>query len=240
VPRPACLRTSLSALLVALWAGCAGTARAADLTATEQRWLRGIWPVVAEAREQHWPVDIVVQPQDAPEAAPLALAFVGGRCKVVLSMRGNPEAPATLARIEPELLDGALALMAAHEIHGHCRRHLDGAWRSVPAGFVAPVPPALPAELHADLAEMRATRGEEGYADLAGLAWVRQRLPALYPRLYRWLVAERERDLIEGSHHDTRAWLRQAAQPEAEAALRDPALGPALDILWRSVLEQEH
>lgn len=231
-------RRLLAALVAVVAVAAPASVGAADLTPTEQRWLRGIWPVVAEAREQQWPVDIVVQPQEAPEAAPLALAFIGGRCKLVLSMRGNPEAPATLARIEPDLLDGALALMAAHEIHGHCRRHLDGAWRSVPAGFVAPVPASLPATLHADHAEMQATRGEEGYADLAALAWTRQRLPALYPRLYRWLVDERERDLIEGSHHDTRAWLRQAAQPEADAALRDPALGPALATLWRSVLEQ--
>jgi len=37
------------------------------------------------------PLDIVVQPQPTPGKAPLALAFVDGRCKLVLSMRENPK-----------------------------------------------------------------------------------------------------------------------------------------------------
>jgi hypothetical protein len=40
-----------------------------------------------------------------PGAAPLALGFVDGRCKLVLSMRGNAEAQSTLDRIEPDLLE---------------------------------------------------------------------------------------------------------------------------------------
>lgn len=209
------------------------SAHAAELTPTEQRWLQGLWPVVAQVRAQQWPVDIVVQPQDAPGAAPLALGFVGGRCKLVLSMRANPQAQATLERIAPDLLDAALGLMAAHEIHGHCRRHLDGAWQSAPAGLDAEPPAALDAELRAAWIAMRATRREEAFADLAGLAWARQHQAALYPRLHAWLVAERGHDLIEGSHHDTLAWLARAAPPAAEAALRDPAA------VWREVLEAE-
>ena len=93
------------------WAACA-----VELTSTEQRWLQGAWPVVVFARETRLPLDIVVQPQPTPGVAPLALAFVDGRCKLVLSMRGNAEAQRTLERIEPELLDAALELMAAHEV----------------------------------------------------------------------------------------------------------------------------
>ena len=110
--------------VVLAWAS--GLAAAADLSPTEQRWLRGSWPVVAYAKAAGMPLDIVVQPQPTPGLAPLALAFIDGRCKLVLSMRGNPEAEATLARIEPELVGPTLELMAAHEL-GHCRRYLDGA-----------------------------------------------------------------------------------------------------------------
>ena len=59
--------------------------------------------MVAYAKENGIPLDMVVQPQAAPGAAPLALGFVAGRCKLVLSMRGNPEAQATLERIEADL-----------------------------------------------------------------------------------------------------------------------------------------
>ena len=73
---------------------------AAELTDTENRWLKGAWPVIAFAREAKLPLDIVVQPQPTPGAAPLALAFVDGRCKLVLSMRGNPAARSTLEYID--------------------------------------------------------------------------------------------------------------------------------------------
>ena len=184
---------------------------AADLTATEARWLKGAWPVVSFAKQAGLPLDIVVQPQDAPGAAPLALAFIDGRCKLVLSMRGNPEAQATLERVEPALLDATLELMAAHEL-GHCRRYLDGAWYRLPAGFTASVPGELSAELRAAYADMKAARREEGYGDLVGLAWTQRQHPQHYATLHAWLVAERSKDLIEGSHHDTLAWVRLAAQ----------------------------
>ena len=189
---------------------------AADLTPTELRWLQGATPVVAFANEQKIPLDIVVQPQDAPGAAPLALGFVDGRCKLVLSMRGNPEAEATLTRIEPELLDAALELMAAHEL-GHCRRHLDGRWLALPAGFTAREPAALSSEDRQAYVQMRSTRREEAFADLVGLAWVQRRHAALYERLHRWLLDERSRDLIPGAHHDTLAWIGLARDARALA-----------------------
>ena len=61
-------------------------------------------------------------------------------------------------------------------------------------------------------------------SDLAGLAWIQQRHPQRYATLYQWLVNERSKDLIAGSHHDTLAWLKLArdgavlAQPSIFAA----------------------
>jgi hypothetical protein len=201
----------------------------ADLTDTETRWLKGVWPVIEFAREARLPLDIVVQPQPTPGAAPLGLAFVDGRCKLVLSMRGNPAAQATLDRIDPDLLDATLELMAAHEL-GHCRRYLDGVWYSVPAGFTAAAAPdALAPELRAAYTQMRAVRREEGFADLVGLAWTRQRHPHLYATLHAWLCAERSLDRIPGSHHDTLTWLHLATDAAvlAEASVFE---GPAA--LW--------
>jgi hypothetical protein len=137
----------------------------------------------------------------------MALAYMDGRSKLVLSMRGNPEAQATLDRIPPDLTDAALELMAAHEL-GHCRRYLDGAWFGVPAGFVASVPTTVSADVQAAYANMSAVRREEGYGDLVGLAWTEQRHPQLYERLRDWLLLERARNLQPGSHHDTLVWLR--------------------------------
>src|SRR5262245_35718350 len=102
----------------------ASAARAAALTPTETRWLKGAWPVIDYAKRAGMPLDIVVQPQDSDGVAPLSMAYVGERCKLVLSMRGNPEAQATLQRLEagdPALVDATLELMAAHEL-GHCHR----------------------------------------------------------------------------------------------------------------------
>jgi hypothetical protein len=179
---------------------------ASDLTPTEMQWLRGAWPVITFARNEKLPLDIVVQPQASPGAAPLALAFVDGRCKLVLSMRGNAEAQSTLARIEPDLLDATLELMVAHEL-GHCRRYLDGAWYGLPAGFNATVPDELSPDLRTAYVAMKAARREEGYGDLVGLAWAQQQHPQQYARLHTWLLTERSRDLLPGSHHGTLAWV---------------------------------
>lgn len=199
---------------------------AAELSETEARWLHAVWPVVAYAKEQKLALDVVVQPQDAPGMPPLAMAFVNGRCKLVFSMRGNAEAQATLDRIEPGLLAPVLQLMAAHEL-GHCRRHLDGAWHALPAGHAVHVPDALGPELRADYLGMQATRREEAYGDLVGLAWTWQRHPQLYAEVHAWLVAERSRELLPGSHHDTLVWLQLARQGGALPSLFD---GPAA--LW--------
>lgn len=202
---------SLAAFAVSLFCH---TAQAADLTPLETRWLKGIWPVVAHARQAlSLPLDLVVQPQDTPGAAPLSLGFVDGRCKLVLSMRGNPLAQRQSDSIAPELFDATMELMAAHEL-GHCHRYLDGSWTSLPAGFVAArVPEGVSADLRQAWLEMRSTRREEGYGDLVGLAWTRDQHPQMYARLHAWLVHERSAELIPGSHHDTLTWLALARDP---------------------------
>ena len=201
---------------------------AADLTPLENRWIRGVWPVVAFARAEGLPLDVIVQPQPTPGSAPLATAFIDGRCKLVLSTRGNAEAEATLDRIEPELLGATLELMAAHEL-GHCRRYLDGTWQKLPAGFTAPQPVEGRAARSEAYRGMRAARLEEGYADLVGLAWIWQRHRSRYERLHAWLLEERTRDLMPGSHHDTLAWVRLAGDGRT---LSHPSIFEAAASLW--------
>ena len=205
---------------------------AAELTAIESRWLQGAWPVVEFARQTGLSLDIVVQPQPTPGAAPLAMAFIGGRCKLVLSMRGNSEAQATLERIEPELLDATLELMAAHEL-GHCRRYLDGAWHGLPSGFVANSTAQRGSGLLDEHRLISAARREEGYGDLVGLAWAQQHHPQLYARLWAWLVAERSNDRVAGADHDTLAWVRLAAP---DAAVHRVSIFDWAATLWRAGL----
>jgi hypothetical protein len=166
--------------------------------------------------------------------APLALGFVDGRCKLVLSMRGNPQAQSQIDGIPTALLGPALELMAAHEI-GHCRRYLDGAWYGMPAGFVAAkAPDSLSPDLQQAWMNMRSTRREEAYGDLVGLAWSRERHPALYARLHAWLTAERSAELVPGSHHDTLDWLALAREP---AALTGRTMFEAADQVWQRGLK---
>lgn len=200
------------ALLAALSAALALVAtavRADDITPTEMRWLRAGWPVVNYAKAQQLPLDISVQPQAKPGDAPLAMAYVDGRCKLVLAMRGNPDAESTLAQIEPELLGPVVEAMVAHEL-GHCWRYVHGAWHTLPAGFVdtSTEAPQRDQEILRVWRDMRETRREEGYADLVGLAWTAQHHPAQYAAVYAWFAKVRDDQPVPGAHHDTRAWLR--------------------------------
>lgn len=203
------------ALLALAWT--AGMARAADLTDTEMRWLKAGWPVVSFAKEHQLPLDIVVQPQAKPGDAPIAMGFVDDRCKLVLSMRGNPDADTTLSQIPPDLLGPVVEAMVAHEL-GHCWRYVHGAWHTVPAGFVDRIDETAPIadrEVSKLRHEMRETRREEGFADLVGLAWTLERHPARYRQVHAWLTQVRDDQPVPGAHHDTRAWLRLARDPAA-------------------------
>lgn len=225
----------LIAVFALVAAALSQTTQAADLTALEMRWVQGVAPVVGHARQVlGLPLDVVVQPQDAPGMAPLSLGFIDGRCKLVLSMRGNAEGQRQIDALQPTLRQAALELMAAHEL-GHCRRYLDGAWHGVPAGFVAAkAPDTLAPELQRAWLDMRSTRREEAYGDLVGLAWARERHPALYASLHAWLVAERSAERVPGSHHDTLDWLALARDP---ATLAGPSMFDAADRIWAQGLK---
>jgi len=209
--------------------------QAADLTELETRWLQAGWPVVSYARQQALPLDIVVQPAARPGEPPLAMGFVDARCKLVLSMRGNPDAQATLDDIPAELLGPVVEAMTAHEL-GHCWRYVQGAWHTPPAGFTdAHDTAADDATLAAMKRDMRATRWEEGFADLVGLAWTQSRHPAQYRAVHDWFERFRADQPVPGAHHDTRAWLRRAADP---AVLRQGAtpFDQAMPV-WRSEVD---
>jgi hypothetical protein len=210
----------------------AAPAGAGAFSELELRWLKAISPVLLQARQEQLPLDIVVQPQAEAGAAPIAMGFDGARCQLVLSLRGNAEAQATLDRLPAEIAGPALELMAAHEV-AHCRRHLAGAWEVLPAGHSVGAPAGLSPELQASYLDMQAVRREEGYADLAGLAWTWQHHPQQYAQVYDWLVAERSRGLVPDSFHDTLAWLRLAHDG---TALQDAAPG-ALNAMWIAGLE---
>ena len=123
-------------LLAALLLASASVgAQAAELTALEQRWLQAAAPVLSYSRALQLPIDIIVQPQAGENDVPLAMGYADGRCKLVLSLRGNPQAETILESVPVELRGELIEAMAAHEI-AHCWRHAQGAWRALPAGFV--------------------------------------------------------------------------------------------------------
>jgi hypothetical protein len=210
-------------LLFAVLASSAASALAADLTATEMRWLRGGWPVVNYAKAQALPLDIIAQPQAKAGDAPLAMGFVDGRCKMVLAMRGNPEAESTLARIPPALLDPVVEAMFAHEL-GHCWRYVHGAWHTLPNGFVEMADDGMvdDQEIARLRRDMREARREEGFADLVGLAWTQEHHPGQYAAVHAWFEKVRADQPVEGAHHDTRAWLRLARERSAFKAGETP------------------
>jgi hypothetical protein len=204
-----------------------GAACAADLTEMETRWLTAALPVIHYAKQElTLPMDIVVQPQAGPNDVPLAMGYLNGRCKLVLSLRGNPSAEAILDKLPQAQRGLMIEAMAAHEI-GHCWRQAQGVWHELPAGFAASAQSSLQAE------QLLQTQREEGYADLLALAWIQQRHPGQYAEVADWL--RRVREPAPGAaiaiSHDTRSWLQLAASGAAfEAAL---PLTEQAGQLWR-------
>ncbi len=216
-----------------------GTAQGAvELTATERTWLEAALPVLMYAREQRLPLDIIVQPQPTPGEPPMGMAYLDGRCKLVLSMRGNPEAQATLDRIPAGLVGPVVEAIAAHEL-GHCWRHLRQSWGTVPAGIgQQPLADHLKPEQIELLTEMWRTRREEAYADMVGLAWTHRHHPALYAQVQAWHVRLRAEQMVDTGPHDTRAWVRLASDPARFA--RAETIFEQAAPLWEAGLRAEN
>ncbi|GCL63746.1 hypothetical protein [Pseudaquabacterium pictum] len=208
--------TSLAVALTGSGLARAATGPGADaLSPTELTWLRAAAPVLAFARAERLPLHVLVQPQDTPGQTPIGMAFIEGRCVLVLSMRGNPEAQATLDRMPPGLLGPVVEAIAAHEL-GHCWRHLQQTWGTLPSGLMelsgfSQVTP----EQEVLLKDMWRTRREEGFADLVGLAWTLQHHPQHYAAVHAWHVRERAEQAVDTGPHDTRVWIRLAEDPAA-------------------------
>ena len=204
------------------------------------RWLQAGKPVIDYARGQGLPIDIIVQPQDAPGAVPLALGYEAGRCKLVLSLRGNAQAQSVLHGVAPARQDAMIEAMTAHEI-GHCQRYAQGDWHALPRGFVER--PGLPSgRQQGKLAqleqELRETRREEAYADLVALAWMHGRHPGQYQDVLAWMRGVRAGGEAAGggvgSSHATQAWLALAEGEDAFAGAASPF--EQAQVLWRKGL----
>lgn len=217
---------------IALLVVASAPAAAEPLTARERSWVAAGLPVVHAARARGLPIDIVVQPSEQPDASPIALGVVDDRCKLVISMRGNPAADSLEASIVREPSFAAVAeAVFAHEI-AHCWRWTQGVWHVLPAGFADAADDDVQgheAEALAMRRQMRETRREEAYADLVGLAWTRHAHPADYGAVKDWLARFRD-DALPGDFHDTSAWLRLAQDPAAFGSEADPFL--AAQPLW--------
>ena len=180
----------------------------------ERRWIADGGAVLADARRQGLPLDVVVQPQPNRGEPPVALAWIAGRCKLVLTMRardGDDRAVADPAPSSPTVL-----ATFAHEL-GHCERHARGAWQVGPSGFSAPAsaPAGGPGAVDPGIARARL---EEGFADLYALGWIADHARAHYAAVHAWLVKERADPAHPGAEHDTGAWMAAAADPSTAFA----------------------
>ena len=205
------------------------------LTELETRWLQAGQPVIAFARAQGLPIDIIVQPQDAPGAVPLALGYEAGRCKLVLSLRGNAQADSVLQGVPSARHGLMMEAMTAHEI-GHCQRYAQGDWHALPRGFVEPRS-VQQGKLTALAQELRETRREEAYADLVALAWMHGRHPGQHQQVLVWMRGVRASGDVAGGSHDTQAWLALA---DGDAAF-DGTASPfeQAQVLWRMGLSSD-
>ncbi|WP_058050136.1 hypothetical protein [Janthinobacterium sp. Ant5-2-1] len=209
---------------------------AAQLTDLETRWLQAGQPVIAFARAQGLPIDIIVQPQDAPGAVPLALGYEAGRCKLVLSLRGNAQADSVLQGVPAARHGLMMEAMTAHEI-GHCQRYAQGDWHALPRGFVEPRSIQM-GKLTPLAQELRETRREEGYADLVALAWMHGRHPGQYQDVLSWMRGVRVSGEVAGGgaggSHATQGWLALADGAgvfDGSASIFEQA-----QVLWRKGL----
>ncbi|MES2900366.1 MAG: hypothetical protein V4723_11600 [Pseudomonadota bacterium] len=212
-------------------------ASAATLTELEKRWLTAAGPVLAYARQINLPIDITVQPVARPDDVALAMGFLDGRCKLVVSMRGNPNAEKVLDGVPESQQAILIEAMAAHEV-AHCWRKARGQWNALPSGFFEDGAEIADPALLAEMKQMRERRREEGFSDLVALAWTKRRHPESYARVHAWLASVRADQPVTGGGHDTRVWVELAK----DSAAIDTAATPFDDVgrLWsRGLLSDE-
>jgi hypothetical protein len=226
----------LKPILLALSLFPLGVAAAA-LTPLETRWLSAAYPVLSYAKSIGLAVDIVVQPLAGPNDVPLAMGYDKDRCKLVLSLRGNPHAEDQLQGVPVAEQGVLIQAMAAHEL-AHCWRHTRGMWNRLPAGFIeGGEPQADDPGLLAEARSLREQRREEGFADLAALAWTKRFHPESYGRVHAWLARLRAHPPAERSGHDTRVWVKLAR--DAAVLERGANLFEDGSAVWRQgLLEQ--
>jgi hypothetical protein len=229
------IATMIKRLLIPLLMLSCSPAFAAELTSMETRWLTAGLSVINYAKNDlKLPVDITVQPQAGAGDVPVALGYEGGRCKLVLSLRGNPQAEDILDAVPEPRRALMIEAMFAHEI-GHCWRYAQGAWHAAPSGFAQ-------GPGRAAAAPQRDTRREEGFADLVALAWTWQRHPDQYADVAAWMrgIRDGHQPMAAGASpaghgsHSTMAWL-QLAQTGAAFNSRLPLFEQA-GSLWRQGL----
>lgn len=219
--------TGLLTLLFSLPAWATGA-----LTDVEAHWIEAAAPVLDYAAAHQVPIDIIVQPEDSPGEAPVSMAIDNGRCKLVMSMRGNTLADHMFDGVPASLESDMIEAMAAHEL-AHCWRYQRGVWHSLPAGFSDAAATAVEkspqgAELRRQMAE---TRREEAFADLVGLAWIARTHPGEYDQVYRWFELVRSDRPAGNTWHDTHAWLQLV--PTASAFQPDVSIFEQAQPLWK-------
>ena len=209
-------------LAASLFLFSSSTFAAPSLTVVEMRWLKAAAPVLAYSKRLNLPIDVVIRPESRPGDVPLAMGFVDGRCKLVLSMRGNPDAETILQNVPEAQRTLLIEVMAAHEM-GHCWRYAQGVWRTLPAGFTeAGAEHADDESLLEESRALRENRREEGYADLVALAWTSQKHPGQYASVYGWLESVRGQNPEVRTSHDTWTWVKLAKDARVFQAIANP------------------
>jgi hypothetical protein len=231
----------ITRLLISLLLLSSSFASAASLTDMETRWLTAGSAMLKYAKaELKLPIDIIVQPTGKPTDVPLALGFQDGRCKLVLTMRDRTNVEDVLASVPAEQRPLMIEAMFAHEV-GHCWRYVQGQWHEMPAGFEEHAEHSHNAPNNqAQAQELEQTRREEGFADLAALAWIQQRHPEQYGAVAAWMRQVRQPSSaspVVGSH-TTMEWLQLAPTGDAFAA-ELPLFEQASSLWQKGLLNQD-
>jgi hypothetical protein len=210
------------------------SANAAELTPLEKRWLAAAYPVLEYARSQQLPIDIVVQPQAGPDDVPLAMGFADKRCKLVMSLRGNPDAEKVLAGVAPDAQQELIEAMAAHEI-AHCWRYAHGRLACAAGRLRRGRRRNRGRPIAAGGVESDARDAPRGRLCRPGRPGLDPPQPSHdYGRVHAWLDKVRAVQPVARSGHDTRVWVKLAA----DAGSFGPADQPFEDAaaMWKKGL----